>query len=131
MLLLRLLAIPSLMQELWGSWRFDLRFPLLEIEVLLICVITWNIWLTQNDHIFNDKYMSLSSIIRKIDHMLLLWFSAAPEGKRRSLISPLRLFDAVWSFWNCIHSQPAQLLPVMRLPLKAQTSVGIVFLLIP
>ena len=84
-LLFHLPVILSSLQDLRGSWRFTLRSPLQDIRDLFILTIISNIQLARNDHIFNDKYLSISLIIRKIDHILLLRFLATREGKKAKL----------------------------------------------
>ena len=67
---------------MWGGWRTVLRATIREIGDMLIRAISWNIWLERNERIFSAKFRPLSTIIMKIDHMLLLWLSALPVRKR-------------------------------------------------
>lgn len=52
---------------------------------LLIRAICWEIWAERNKHIFSFESLDEFTIIAKIDHLLIVWFFAAPNALRTQL----------------------------------------------
>ncbi|XP_039146846.1 uncharacterized protein LOC120284108 [Dioscorea cayenensis subsp. rotundata] len=79
----RSLQLPTLSTStslLWGDWRSALRLAIRVVGDGAVKAFVWSIWLTRNDYIFSDKCAHPHSVMVKTDHMILSWFSAAPEG---------------------------------------------------
>lgn len=41
----------------------------------------WHVWLIRNDCIFNTASLSSHSVISKVAHILISWFSATPASQ--------------------------------------------------
>lgn len=70
--------LPLSMEEVWGSWRFKFRPVKRILGGVIVKAIVWYIWLTRNDCIFNATALSSHSVILKVTHVLISWFSAVP-----------------------------------------------------
>lgn len=85
---LQLPELPSSMDLLWGVWRSALRPAARVYGDGIVKAFVWSILLTRNDYIFADKCDSPITVMMKAAHLLLSWFSAAPEGLRAKLGNP-------------------------------------------
>ncbi|XP_039128452.1 uncharacterized protein LOC120264696 [Dioscorea cayenensis subsp. rotundata] len=84
----RLCQLPDAPRDriaVWGDWRAAVRPTCRLTGDLIVKAIVWSIWLARNACIFNAITMSSDAILYKIDHLLLFWFSSAPEGTREKL----------------------------------------------
>lgn len=67
----------------------NIKKPLIFLWDLIARAITWNIWIERNARIFNSTCIPIVSIIVKIEHVILLWMSTAPDSKKARLEEPL------------------------------------------
>ncbi|XP_039127495.1 uncharacterized protein LOC120263599 [Dioscorea cayenensis subsp. rotundata] len=74
----------------WESvWRSALRPAVRVFGDLFVKAYVWSIWITRNDYIFADKHHSPCDALMKTAHMLLSWYSAAPEGVKGKIADPI------------------------------------------
>lgn len=82
---LHLFGLPkpsSSMEDVWASWWFKLRPCLRALEGVIVKVVVWHVWLTRNYCMFNAVSLSPHSVISKVAHVLILWFSEAPISQQ-------------------------------------------------
>ncbi|XP_039134190.1 uncharacterized protein LOC120271576 [Dioscorea cayenensis subsp. rotundata] len=87
--LLGIRCSPRSLTDLWGDCRRSIPKILLPSWDLLLKAITWVIWLERNARIFTASCLLTVALILKIEHLVLSWFSAAPESKRAKLEDPM------------------------------------------
>lgn len=78
-------ALPNSMSLLWGVWRSALGSSAWVVGDGVVKAFVWSIWLTRNDYIFSAKCVNAISVLRMTGHLILSWFSAAPDGQRVKL----------------------------------------------
>lgn len=76
-----LLELPSFMVDVWGSWWFKLRPCIRALEGAIVKVVVWHVWLARNDCMFNAVSLSPHSVVSKVAHILILWFSTTPTSQ--------------------------------------------------
>ncbi|KAH7666789.1 hypothetical protein IHE45_12G019200 [Dioscorea alata] len=83
--ILHIPRFPSSLREHWEIWLHNLQPASWLSWDLLARAITWSIWLTINDCIFNCKLPSLRLSIYNIGLTFVSWISASPPEKRQKL----------------------------------------------
>lgn len=111
---------PKLLCDLWDKCRKNIKKPLIYLWDLLARAITWTIWIERNARIFNSICCPTVTIIVKIEHMLLLWLSVAPDSKKARLEEPMA--KVKWSLEFLSSSDPTPSVPPESPPTLARCS---------